>query len=229
MFAKSAVWENLNICYEDAEQGAENVSTAKQAEQISNACATAKLFDLFSEVSGQRTAVQRILSAMDHCDPDAHRRWVGESAEIHVEGSKLHTALAILEAAFDVPIVSPDLIVHLDQSSQSEVILYGIQNPVVCKEFDPDRYSLLLFCQRQNAEKLVKALGSAVDKVNIFMCPKGIFGEKMAAKMQEGFGSVNVSVILDIQNMFRILGELKECENCQEFRLLFSPEMELVV
>lgn len=112
---------------------------------MSNAVASAKLFDLFSEVSGQRTAVQRILSATEHCDPDAHQRWVGESAEIHVEGGKLHTALAILEAAFDVPIVSPDLIIHQDQS---ELILYGVQNSVVCKEFDPEKYSLLLFCQR---------------------------------------------------------------------------------
>ena len=89
--------------------------------------------------------MQRILSATEHCDPDAHQRWVGESAEIHVEGGKLHTALAILEAAFDVPIVSPDLIIHQDQS---ELILYGVQNSVVYKEFDSEKYSLLLFCQR---------------------------------------------------------------------------------
>ena len=75
----------------------------------------------------------------------------------------------------------------------------------------------------------MKALGSAADKVNVFMCPKGFFAEKMATKMQESLGSVNVSIILDTQNMFRILGELKGCENCQEFRLLFSQEMELVV
>ena len=65
-----------------------------------------------------------------------------------MEGGKLHTALAILEAAFDVPIVSPDLIMYLDQSPQPEVILYGVQNPVVCKEFDHEKYSLLLLCQR---------------------------------------------------------------------------------
>ena len=29
--------------------------------------------------------------------------------------------------------------------------------------------------------------------------------------------------------MFRILGELKGCENCSEFQFLFSPEMELVI
>ena len=39
---------------------------------------------------------------------------------------------------------------------------------------------------------------------------------------------VNVNIILDTQNMFRILGELKGCGNRDDFRQLFSPEIDLV-
>lgn len=54
---------------------------------------------------------------------------------------------------------------------------------MVFREFDPEKYSLLLFCQRQAVERLMKALGPAADKVNVFLCPKGVFMEKMATKL----------------------------------------------